>query len=161
MQFDRMKRRDFITLLGGAAGWPLAARAQQGERMRRIGLLANFPEGDEDTRAMIDVLQQRLQELGWSVGHNVQIEVRWSGGDPGRLPSRAAELVALKPDVILGTNTPTVAALRQVTETVPIVFVNANDPVCLGFVQSLARPGEISPDSLAGARQWVESGWSC
>ena len=128
--------------------------------MRRIGLLANFAEGDEDTRAMIDVLQQRLQELGWSVGHNVQIEVRWSGGDPVRLPSRAAEFVALKPDVILGTNTPAVAALRQVTETVPIVFVNANDPVRLGFVQSLARPGGnitglISWGSTMGGK-WLE-----
>jgi putative ABC transport system substrate-binding protein len=156
------RRREFISLLGGTAvAWPLAARAQQpGQRVRRIGLLANFPEGDEDTRAMIDVLQQRLQELGWSVGHNMQIEVRWSGGDPGRLPSRAAELVALKPDVILGTNTPAVAALRQVTETVPIVFVNANDPVRLGFVQSLARPGGnitgfISWGSTMGGK-WLE-----
>ena len=156
-----IRRREFVTLLGGAAAaWPLAARAQPADRMRRIGLLANFAEGDEDTRAMIDVLQHRLQELGWSVGRNVQIEVRWSGGDPGRLPSRAAELVALKPDVILGTNTPAVAALRQVTETVPIVFVNANDPVRLGFVQSLARPGGnitgfISWGSTMGGK-WLE-----
>ena len=157
-----MKRREFIAALGGAAAlWPLAARAQQAERIGRIGLLLNIAESDEDTQAMIGVLQHRLQELGWSLGRNVQIDVRWSGGDPGRLPSRAAELIALKPDVILGVSTPVVAALRHVTETVPIVFVNANDPVRFGFVQSLARPGEISPGSLAGAPQSAESGWSC
>ena len=90
MRFNYLKRREFIALLGGtAAAWPLAARGQQAERMRRIGLLANTTEGDEDTQAMIGVLRHRLQELGWSVGRNVQIDVRWSGGDPGRLPSRA------------------------------------------------------------------------
>ena len=109
---------------------------------------------------MIGVLQHRLQELGWSLGRNVQIDVRWSGGDPGRLPSRAAELIALKPDVILGVSTPVVAALRHVTETVPIVFVNANDPVRFGFVQSLARPGGnitgfISWGSTIGGK-WLE-----
>jgi putative ABC transport system substrate-binding protein len=105
-------------------------------------------------------LQQRLSELGWSVSRNLQIEARWSGGDPGRLPARAAELLALKPDVLIGTNTPAVAALRQVTEAVPIVFVNANDPIRLGFVQSLARPGGnitgfISWGSTIGGK-WLE-----
>jgi putative ABC transport system substrate-binding protein len=138
--FD-MRRRDVIRLLGGAAAWPFAAGAQCAERVRRIGVLANFAESDADMQAMIGVLQQRLSELGWSVGRNLGIEVRWSGGDPGRLPARAAELLALKPDILMGASTPAVAALRQVTETVPIVFVNANDPIRLGFVQSLARPG--------------------
>ena len=155
-----MKRRQFITLLGSAATWPLAARAQQAERVRRIAVLANFAESDADTQAMIGVLQQRLSELGWSVSRNLQIEARWSGGDPGRLPARAAELLALKPDVLIGTNTPAVAALRQVTEAVPIVFVNANDPIRLGFVQSLARPGGnitgfISWGSTIGGK-WLE-----
>jgi putative ABC transport system substrate-binding protein len=155
-----MKRRQFITLLGSAATWPLAARAQQAERVRRIAVLANFAENDADTQAMIGVLQQRLSELGWSVSRNLQIEARWSGGDPGRLPARAAELLALKPDVLIGTNTPAVAALRQVTEAVPIVFVNANDPIRLGFVQSLARPGGnitgfISWGSTIGGK-WLE-----
>jgi putative ABC transport system substrate-binding protein len=155
-----MKRRQFITLLGSAATWPLAARAQQAERVRRIAVLANFAENDADTQAMIGILQQRLSELGWSVSRNLQIEARWSGGDPGRLPARAAELLALKPDVLIGTNTPAVAALRQVTEAVPIVFVNANDPIRLGFVQSLARPGGnitgfISWGSTIGGK-WLE-----
>jgi putative ABC transport system substrate-binding protein len=153
-------RRQFITLFGSAATWPLAARAQQAEPVRRIGVLANFAENDADTQAMIGVLQQRLSELGWSVSRNLQIEARWSGGDPGRLPARAAELLALKPDVLIGTNTPAVAALRQVTEAVPIVFVNANDPIRLGFVQSLARPGGnitgfISWGSTIGGK-WLE-----
>jgi putative ABC transport system substrate-binding protein len=156
-----MKRREFITRLAGAAlTWPLAARAQPAERVRRIGVLANFAEGDAETQANIGVLQQRLSELGWSVGRRLQIEARWSGGDPGRLPARAAELLALKPDVLMGTNTPAVAALRQVTEVVPIVFVNANDPIRLGFVQSLARPGGnitgfISWGSTIGGK-WLE-----
>jgi putative tryptophan/tyrosine transport system substrate-binding protein len=153
-------RRQFITLFGSAATWPLAARAQQAEPVRRIGVLANFAENDADTQAMIGVLQQRLSELGWNVSRNLQIEARWSGGDPGRLPARAAELLALKPDVLIGTNTPAVAALRQVTEAVPIVFVNANDPIRLGFVQSLARPGGnitgfISWGSTIGGK-WLE-----
>jgi putative ABC transport system substrate-binding protein len=153
-------RRQFITLFGSAATWPLAARAQQAERVRRIGVLANFSEGDADMQTMIGLLQQRLAELGWSVGRNLQIEARWSGGDPGRLPARATELLALKPDVLIGTNTPAVAALRQVTEAIPIVFVNANDPIRLGFVQSLARPGGnitgfISWGSTIGGK-WLE-----
>jgi putative tryptophan/tyrosine transport system substrate-binding protein len=155
-----MRRREFITMIAGAAAWPIAARAQQAERVRRIGVLANSSEGDADMQAMIGVLQQRLAELGWSVGRNLQIEARWSGGDPGRLPARAAELLALKPDVLIGTNTPAVAALRQVTEAVPIVFVNANDPIRLGFVKSLARPGGnitgfISWGSTIGGK-WLE-----
>jgi putative ABC transport system substrate-binding protein len=155
-----MKRREFISLIGSAAAWPFAAGAQSVERARRIGVLANFAESDAETQAMIGVLQQRLAELGWSVSRNLQIEARWSGGDPGRLPARAAELLALKPDVLIGTNTPAVAALRQVTEAVPIVFVNANDPIRLGFVKSLARPGGnitgfISWGSTIGGK-WLE-----
>jgi putative ABC transport system substrate-binding protein len=156
-----IRRRDFIKLLSGAAAaWPLAARAQSAEHVRRIGVLANFAESDAETQAMIGVLQRRLSELGWNVGRNLEIESRWSGGDPGRLPARAAELLALRPDILIGTNTPAVAALRQVTETVPIVFVNANDPIRLGFVQSLARPGGnvtgfISWGSTIGGK-WLE-----
>jgi putative ABC transport system substrate-binding protein len=157
---SNVKRREFITLLGGAAAWPFAARAQSAKRVQRIGVLANFAESDAETQAMIGVLRGRLSELGWSVGRNLEIEARWSGGDPGHLPARAAELLALKPDILVGTNTPAVAALRQVTETVPIVFVNANDPIRLGFVQSLARPGGnvtgfISWGSTIGGK-WLE-----
>jgi putative ABC transport system substrate-binding protein len=156
-----MKRREFISLLGGAAAaWPLAASAQQGEGMRRVAVLENLPEGDPDTLTMVSAFRQRLQELGWSDGRNARMEVRWSGGDADRLPALGAQLVALKPDVILGKSTPVVAALRQASATVPIVFVNANDPIRSGFVQSLARPGGnitgfISWDSKMGGK-WLE-----
>ena len=121
-----MKRREFITLLGGAAAWPLAARAQQPERVRRIGVLANFAESDADTQAMIGVLRQRLSELGWNVGRNLAIETRWSGGDPGHLPARAAELLALKPDILMGASTPAVAAIVTITA----ISLRAKDKVC-------------------------------
>jgi putative tryptophan/tyrosine transport system substrate-binding protein len=161
MQFDQLKRRDLITLFGGGAlAWPLAARAQQTERAWRVGVLEHLAEGDPDTLSMISAFRQRLQELGWSDGRNARIEVRWSGGNADRLLAHAAELVGLKSDVILGRSTPVVAALRHVTETVPIVFVNANDPIRSGFVQSLARPGGnitgfISWDSKMGGK-WLE-----
>ena len=148
-----MKRREFIAALGGAAAlWPLAARAQPAERIGRIGLLLNIAESDEDTQAMIGVLQHRLQELGWSLGRNVQIDVRWSGGDPGRLPSRAAELIALKPDVILGVSTPVVAALRHVTETVPIVF---NESM---FAKLLFRKLRVGGEMNASGNRFARSG---
>jgi putative tryptophan/tyrosine transport system substrate-binding protein len=156
-----MKRREFISLLGGAAAaWPLAASAQQGEGMRRVAVLENLPEGDPDTLTMVSAFRQRLQELGWSDGRNARMEVRWSGGDADRLPALGAQLVALKPDVILGRSTPVVAALRQASATIPIVFVNANDPIRSGFVQNFARPGGnitgfISWDSKIGGK-WLE-----
>ncbi len=135
-----LRRREFITLLGGAAAaWPLAARAEQGQRVRRVGLLENRAESDADT--LITAFRQRLHELGWRDGLNVRVEVRWSGGNADRLSALAAELVALKSDVLFGISTPVVAALRQASAAVPIIFVNANDPIRFGFVQSLARPG--------------------
>jgi ABC-type uncharacterized transport system substrate-binding protein len=137
-----MKRRDFITLLGGAAAaWPLAARAQQGERVRRIGVLMRGSADDSDEQARLTAFLQGLQEWGWSDGRNVRIDVRWSAADPDRRRRYAAELVALSPDVILADTRTVVAALQQETQRVPIVFAGVIDPVGAGFVASLARPG--------------------
>jgi putative ABC transport system substrate-binding protein len=137
-----MKRREFITLLGGAAtAWPLAARAQQGERMRRIGVLMGQAANDPEGQARVAAFFQGLQELGWSVGRNVRIDIRWSAGDADDTRKYAAELVAVAPDVILASTTPSAAALLQATRTVPIVFTVVADPVGAGFVDSLARPG--------------------
>jgi len=136
-----MKRRAFITLLGGAAvAWPFAAGAQQGERMRRIGLLMVSAD-DREGQARVTVLKQGLQELGWTDGRNIQIETRFGGADAGRIRVQAAELVALAPDVIVGQGTPVIRALRQATSSIPIVVAAVNDPVEQGFVSSLAHPG--------------------
>src|SRR6516165_4653457 len=136
-----MKRRQFITLLGGAAAWPLAARGQQRERMRRIGILHNFAADDPLGQARNGVFLQGLQQAGWTIGRNVQIETRWAAGDADRLRTYAADLVALAPHVILGTGNAGAAPLLHATRTVPIVFVIVPDPVGAGFVDSLARPG--------------------
>jgi putative tryptophan/tyrosine transport system substrate-binding protein len=131
----------FITLLGGtAAAWPLAARAQQAERVRRIGLLMGVAE-DREGQARVTALKQGLQELGWTDGRNIQIETRFGGADAGRIRAHAAELVALAPDVIVGQTTPVIRALRQATSSIPIVVAAVNDPVEQGFVSSLAHPG--------------------
>ena len=137
-----MRRREFITLLGGAAAaWPLAARAQQPDRMRRIAVLQGLAADDPEAQTYVAALQQGLQEAGWTVGRNVRIDVRWSAGDAARLRRNAAELVALNPDVIVAGYGPTSPILQQLTRTVPIVFAQAIDPVGGGFVESLARPG--------------------
>jgi putative ABC transport system substrate-binding protein len=136
-----MRRRAFITLLGGAAAMPLAARAQQPERMRRIGVLANTAANNPVGQARIAVFQQELPKLGWIDGRNVRIEYRWSGGNADNTRKYAAELVALTPDVILASGTSTVMALQRETRTVPIVFTIVADPVGAGFVDGLAQPG--------------------
>jgi len=137
-----VKRREFITLLGGVAAWPLAARAQQpGDRMRRIGVLMSQSADDPDALAWISAFAQGLQERGWIIGSNVRIEYRWGAGDLDRFRKYAAELVALSPDVIVATAGSIVGALQQMSRTVPIVFVTTVDPVGGGFVESLARPG--------------------
>jgi putative ABC transport system substrate-binding protein len=137
-----MQRREFIKLIGGAAAaWPLAARAQQSDRMRRIGVLMNLAADDSESPVRFAAFAQGLQELGWIVGGNVRIDIRWGASDPDRSRSYAAELVALAPDVILASGTPSVMALLPATHTVPIVFANVIDPVGSGFVESLARPG--------------------
>src|ERR1700752_1565286 len=136
-----MRRRQFITVLGGAAAWPLAARAQQGERMRRIGFLMNRTADSPEGQDRIAAFHQGLQELGWSVGRNVRIDTRWGEEDADRERKYATELVALAPDVILASGTLSVAALQHVSRTLPIVFAAVTDPVGAGFVDSLARPG--------------------
>src|SRR5262245_5810473 len=136
-----MRRRAFITLLGGAAAWPLAARAQQAERVRRIGVLMTSAADDPESLARVGAFLQGLQELGWTDGRNVRLEYRWGSGDAERIRKYAAELVALAPDVILVSGTSGLVPLHRETRTLSIVFVNASDPVGGGFVASLARPG--------------------
>jgi putative tryptophan/tyrosine transport system substrate-binding protein len=137
-----MRRRAFISLLGGAAAaWPLAASAQQGERVRRIGVLAAYAENDPEAQARVVAFRQALQGLGWTEGRNIAMEYRWGAGDAGRARTFVAELVSLKPDVILAHGTPALTALYEATRTIPIVFVSVIDPVGAGTVQSLARPG--------------------
>jgi ABC-type uncharacterized transport system substrate-binding protein len=137
-----MKRREFITLLGGAAAaWPLAARAQQSARMRRIGVLMTFPADDAEAQARVGALLQGLQQLDWAIGRNMRIEVRWAGGNTEDIRRHAAELAALAPDVIVANGSAAVGPLLQATRTVPIVFAIVPDPVGAGFVNSLALPG--------------------
>ena len=137
-----MRRREFITLLGGAAvAWPLAARAQQGGRVRRIGVLINLAADDPEGHARITAFAQGLQEAGWTTGRNVRIDYRWGGAGADAMAKYAAELVAPAPDVILAATSTSVAALQRITRTIPIVFVQVIDPVSAGFVASLARPG--------------------
>jgi len=137
-----MKRREFIALVGGvAAAWPLAARAQQPERVRRIGVLMNIASDDAEGQARLAAFHQGLQQLGWTVGHNVRIDYRWGGGNADNIRKQAAELAALAPDVVLAAGAAVVGPLLQATRTVPVVFVIVPDPVGAGFVDSLARPG--------------------
>ena len=136
-----MKRREFITLLGGAAAWPLAAHAQQGERVRRIGVLNPAAADDAVFQARIGAFQQELALLGWSIGRNVRIDIRWATTNAAEIRRQAAELVALAPDVILAAGDSTLPSLLQASRTVPIVFAVATDPVGAGYVNSLARPG--------------------
>jgi putative ABC transport system substrate-binding protein len=138
-----MKRRAFITLLSGAAAaWPLVARAQQAERMRRIGVIMSHASDDPEGQARVVTFLQGLQQSGWTDGRNVRIEYRWATGDPDRFRRYAAELVAIAPDVILVTGSAAVGQLLQVTRSVPIVFVAVPDAVGAGFVENLARPGD-------------------
>jgi putative ABC transport system substrate-binding protein len=137
-----MRRRDFITLFGGVAvAWPLAARAQQGERMRRIGVLMNIGADDPEASALVGAFSQGLAEAGWIIGRNAQIDYRWYQGNPEAARTYAAELLALTPDIVLASGTPGTMAVKQLTRTVPIVFAVVADPVGSGIVDSLARPG--------------------
>jgi putative ABC transport system substrate-binding protein len=137
-----MRRREFITLLGGvAAAWPVVARGQQAERMRRIGVLMNFTADDPVSLGRVTAFVQGLQELGWTIGRNLQIDYRWGAGSVERYRTFAAELVALTPDILVTAGAPAVEALQRATRTLPIVFTNVTDPVGGGLVASLARPG--------------------
>jgi putative tryptophan/tyrosine transport system substrate-binding protein len=160
MRFHRLKRREFIAMLGSAAMLPLAARAQQRERMRRIGVLMNFTSDDPVSQDRLAAFVQGLQELGWTVGRNLQIDYRWGAGNVERYRTFAAELVALTPDVLVTAGAPAVEALQRATRAVPIVFTNVTDPVGGGLVASLARPGgnttglTLSEYGLSG--KWLE-----
>jgi putative ABC transport system substrate-binding protein len=135
-----MRRREFISLIGGATAWPLAARGQQPERMRRIGvLMSSWAEDDLEGKLRLAAFVEGLRQLDWIAGRNVQIDTRWGAG--GAIRKAAAELVAVAPDVIVGANSDSALALREITRTLPIVFVNVSDPVGAGYVASLARPG--------------------
>jgi putative tryptophan/tyrosine transport system substrate-binding protein len=155
-----MRRRDFIALLAGAVAWPFAARAQQGEPMRRIGVFMNYAEDDPQSQARIAAFRQGLQELGWTAGRNVHIDYRWGVGDADRNRQNAAELVALAPDVLVASGSAVTAALQQATRTVPIVFANVFDPVGAGFVTSMARPGGnatgFTPFEYGMSGKWLE-----
>jgi putative ABC transport system substrate-binding protein len=155
-----MRRREFITLLGGAAAWPLAARAQQPDRMRRIGMLLTAAADDPESLARVGAFLQALAQLGWTVGRNVRIESRWGAGNADVIRKHAVELAALAPDVILAHGSSTVRPLLQATRSIPIVFPVAADPVGGGLVENLARPGGNATGfmtneySLAG--KWLE-----
>jgi len=155
-----MKRRAFITLLGGAAAWPLGARAQQTEKVRRIGVLMNRVADDPEAQARFKAFVQGLQQLGWAEGRNVRMDVRWTAGVAEQLHKYAEELVALMPDAILADGAVSVSALQGVTRSVPIVFVAVPDPVGAGFVKSLARPGGnttgFTAFEYAIAAKWLE-----
>jgi putative ABC transport system substrate-binding protein len=136
-----MKRREFISLLGGAGlAWPLSARAQQPDQLRRIGVLVGYAENDSEAQAWAAAFREGLQKLGWTEGRNIRIDTRWAAA-VAQVQVLAKELIALQPDLILSTNTPTTAALLQQTRTIPIIFANVSDPVGSGFVASLPRPG--------------------
>src|SRR5262245_9503544 len=156
-----MNRRAFITLLGGAtAAWPLAARAQQPERVRLIGVLLNITADDPESQTRLAAFAQGLQSSGWIIGQNVRVDYRWADGSADAISKYAAELVALAPDVILAQSTAAVAPLLRATRTVPIVFTAVADPVGAGFVQSLARPGGNATGftgfEYAFAGKWLE-----
>jgi putative tryptophan/tyrosine transport system substrate-binding protein len=148
-----MKRREFIAGLGGAAVWPLNAHAQQGERMRRIGVLMGLDENDPVANAFVSAFIQALAGLGWTDGHNVRMDLRWAGADTNRIRPLAQELVGLQPDVILANTTPATVALQHETRTIPIVFAGVADPVASGIVARLDRPG----GNITGFANWEAS----
>jgi putative ABC transport system substrate-binding protein len=157
------RRREFITLLGGAAAWPLAARAQQGDRVRRIGVLMPGDENDSLEKMFVSAIAQALAGLGWADGRNVRMDLRWGGDDITQIGALARELVSLRPDIILTGTTPATVAVQRETRTIPIVFASVGDPVAIGLVPNLNQPGgnitgfaSLEP-SLAG--KWLELLW--
>ena len=135
-----IRRREFMTLLGGAAAWPLAAGAQQGNRVRRIGVLMGLDENDPLAKPRVSAFTQALADLGWTDGRNVRMDLRWGGEDPNRIPALAQELVGLRPDIVVTAGTPATVALQRETQTIPIVFVNVSDPVASGLLARIDRP---------------------
>jgi putative ABC transport system substrate-binding protein len=136
-----MRRREFIATLGAAIAWPLAARTQQAERLRRVGVFMDLAEKDAEGQARVTAFRKGLQDLGWTEGRNVRFDYRWTAGDPALMRRYAAEMVGLAPEVIMNGGLPTLVAMQQETRTIPIVFAQVLDPVGAGFVESLARPG--------------------
>jgi putative ABC transport system substrate-binding protein len=160
MKLEQFNRRDFITLLGGAAVWPVAAHAQQGERMRRIGVLMPWVENDPEFKPRVSVFTQALADLGWTDGRNVRMDLRWVGGDANRIRALTQELVGLQPDIIVVNGTTATAAVQRETRTIPIVFVNAGDPVASGLIPRLDRPsgnttGFANVEASLGGK-WLE-----
>ena len=155
-----MNRREFISLLGGAAAWPLAARAQQGERMRSVGVLTPFAAHNTEGQNRVTAFAQALQQLGWSVGQNARLHYRWGDGTSATIQKYAAELVALAPDVILADSSAALSPLLQATQTIPIVFAIVADPVGAGYVETLARPRGnatgFTPFEYGVAGKWLE-----
>jgi len=155
-----MRRRSFIAGLGSAAAWPLAVRGQQGERVRRVGVLVGYEENDLEAKVWLSLFVQGLAELGWTDGRNLRMDIRWPGGDVDRVRMLAKEIVDLRPDVILSISTPATAAVRRETQTIPIVFAVVGDPVGDRFVASLSRPGGnitgfmVQEPAIAG--RWLE-----
>jgi len=136
-----MKRREFITLLGGAAAWPIAARAQQSERAKRVGVLMNSTATDATWQSYFAAFVQGLRQLGWIEGQNLRIDTRWSAGDATLARIYAAQLIGLTPDVILASSTTNLTVIQQATSTLPVVFIQVSDPVAQGFVANVTRPG--------------------
>ena len=155
-----MRRREFMGIAGGAVAWPLAAHAQQGERIRRIGVLMGWPESHPHARSYLTAFRGALAKLGWIEGSNIRVELRWSAPDPDRMKTLAKELVDLRPDAIFSQTTPATSALARETRTIPIVFVLVSDPIGSGFTTSLARPsanitGFTGNDPAIGGK-WME-----
>jgi putative tryptophan/tyrosine transport system substrate-binding protein len=136
-----MRRREFITLVGSAATWPLTALAEQREATRLVGMLLPYPEGDADGQTYLLAFQKGLQELGWAEGRNIRFDIRWAGGDPDKTRRFAKELISMTPDVVVPGSNQITNILQQETRTIPIVFVSVGDPVASGFVASMAHPG--------------------
>jgi putative ABC transport system substrate-binding protein len=155
-----MKRREFITLLGGAAAWPIAARAQQPGQVRRIGVLMNGAATETEPQSYVAAFLQELRQLGWTEGQNLRVDVRWNAGDAALARTYAAQLIGLMPDVILASSTTNLAVIQQATSTVPIVFVQVSDPVMQGFVASLTHPGGnltgFSNNDFSVGSKWVD-----
>ena len=155
-----MKRREFIAGIGSAAAWPVVARAQQGKRVRRIGVLMQLDENDPLSKSIVSAFTQALANLGWTDDGNVRMEFRWAGGDFNRIRALAQELVGLQPDIIVTSSTPATVALQRETRTIPIIFANVGDPVASGLVPRLDRPsGNITGFAILEATlggKWLQ-----
>ena len=156
-----MRRRDFVAMLGAAAAWPIAARAQQGERVRRVGVLMGRDESDPAAKTIVSAFTQALADLAWTDGRNVRMGLGWGGGDINRIRALAQELVGLQPDIIVASNTPATVAIQRETRTIPIVFASASDPVASGLVPRLDRPGGNITGFALFEASLAASGLSC